>query len=56
MKYNRGILDIGDAPYELVRPALLKIENPEQLVGLLNDARCKTLTATSIQSNRIHHR
>lgn len=29
------ITDVGDASYELVKPVLIKIENPEQLVRLL---------------------
>ena len=33
-KYVRGIKDIGDCPYALIRPVLLKIESPEQLVRL----------------------
>ena len=27
-----AITDIGDIPYDLVRPVLLKLRNPEQLV------------------------
>lgn len=29
-----GITDIGDCPYDLIRPVLLKLENPDQLVSL----------------------
>lgn len=28
-----AINDVGDIPYELIRPVLIKLENPEQLVG-----------------------
>ncbi|MCJ1281737.1 hypothetical protein MMC26_001059 [Xylographa opegraphella] len=31
IKNIRSITDIGDIPYDLVRPILLKLENPEQL-------------------------
>ncbi|MCJ1473393.1 hypothetical protein MMC13_002044 [Lambiella insularis] len=31
IKNIRAITDVGDIPYELVRPVLLKLENPEQL-------------------------
>ena len=27
-----AITNVGDIPYELIRPILLKLENPEQLV------------------------
>lgn len=27
------LVDVGDIPYEVIRPILLKIENPQQLVG-----------------------
>lgn len=32
-RYSAGITDIGDIPYELIKPALLKIESPEKLVS-----------------------
>ena len=32
-----GINDIGDCPYDLIRPVLLKLENPDQLVGVLDE-------------------
>ncbi|WEW57890.1 hypothetical protein PRK78_003357 [Emydomyces testavorans] len=31
VKQAKAIKDVGDAPYELVRPILLKVENPRQL-------------------------
>ncbi|KAA6413484.1 MAG: hypothetical protein FRX48_03230 [Lasallia pustulata] len=31
VKNIRSITDVGDIPYELVRPILIKLENPEQL-------------------------
>ena len=34
-RYANGITDIGDLPYKLVRTALLKIDRPERLVGIL---------------------
>ena len=43
-KYGRNITDIGGAPYELVREALLKIESPEQLVGSAGLLEIRTLT------------
>jgi len=32
--YVRRIDDVGDTPYSLLRPMLLKVENPNQLVCL----------------------
>jgi hypothetical protein len=32
-KNIKRLFDIGECPYDLIRPALLKIESPEQLVS-----------------------
>jgi hypothetical protein len=34
-KNIKRLFDIGECPYDLLRPALLKIESPEQLVSRL---------------------
>ncbi len=34
LKLPLAITDVGDVPYELIRPVLIKLENPEQLVCL----------------------
>ena len=33
VKNIKRLFDIGECPYDLIRPALLKIESPEQLVS-----------------------
>ncbi|MCJ1249238.1 hypothetical protein MMC30_006461 [Trapelia coarctata] len=45
IKNIRSITDVGDVPYDLLRPILLKIENPEQLV-LLPSPLCNMLQLT----------
>jgi elongin-A len=32
-RYSNAINDIGDMPYALVRPALLKVDHPDRLVS-----------------------
>jgi hypothetical protein len=31
-RISKRITDIGDIPYDLIRPVLIKVESPEQLV------------------------
>jgi hypothetical protein len=62
------ITDIGNMPYQLVRPILLKVESPEKLVspgcfflpriaGLLHPATLAAciLIVASTNSNSTHH-
>lgn len=39
------ITDVGDVPYELIRPILIRVESPEQLVSChKTDLSCAFLT------------
>ena len=45
VKNIKRLFDIGECPYDLVRPALLKIESPEQLVSPFMTPLSQLLTA-----------
>lgn len=48
VRFHVGIDSVGDLPWELVRPIILKVESPERLVSLHLTASTTNLTMRSI--------
>lgn len=47
-----AITDIGDIPYELIRPVLIKLENPDQLVRFKRRSSIEVCTNEWVERTR----